>query len=92
MARSPMPRVRTSQFLSAPVSSATTPLIDIAGVAELLSIRPRYVQRLVSERRIPYVTVHSVHSVRSGRDAPLAGRNGESRRAPRRTGPDNQVL
>jgi excisionase family DNA binding protein len=57
MARSPKPQVRTSQFHSAPVSSATTPLIDIHGVAELLSIRPRYVQRLVSERRIPYFKV-----------------------------------
>jgi excisionase family DNA binding protein len=30
-------------------------LMDIGGVAERLSVRVRYVRRLVAERRIPYV-------------------------------------
>jgi excisionase family DNA binding protein len=34
-----------------------TPLLTIEDVAELLSVRPGYVRRLVRERRIPYVKV-----------------------------------
>jgi excisionase family DNA binding protein len=30
-------------------------LMDIGGVAERLSVRVRYVRRLVAERRIPYI-------------------------------------
>lgn len=32
-------------------------LLDIGAVAEALSVTPRHVQRLVSERRIPYLKV-----------------------------------
>jgi excisionase family DNA binding protein len=38
-----------------PVSVA--PLIDIHGVAEVLGVTPRHIQRLVAERRIPYLKV-----------------------------------
>ena len=33
------------------------PLLDIDSVAEALAVTPRHVQRLVSERRIPYLKV-----------------------------------
>jgi excisionase family DNA binding protein len=32
-------------------------LIDIHGVAEVLGVTPRHIQRLVAERRIPYLKV-----------------------------------
>lgn len=31
------------------------PLLDIKGLAALLSVDPRHVQRLVTEKRIPYI-------------------------------------
>jgi excisionase family DNA binding protein len=37
------------------VRTTHTRLIDIAGVAEQLGVSVRYVRRLVSQRRIPYV-------------------------------------
>jgi excisionase family DNA binding protein len=36
-------------------TAAGSNLMDIGGVAELLSVRVRYVRRLVAERRIPYI-------------------------------------
>ena len=41
---------------SAPTASLA-PLIDIHCVAEILAVTPRHIQRLVSERRIPYLKV-----------------------------------
>jgi excisionase family DNA binding protein len=34
-----------------------TELLDIHGVAEVLSVTPRHIQRLVAERRIPYLKI-----------------------------------
>jgi excisionase family DNA binding protein len=36
-------------------AAAARNLMDIGGVAERLSVRVRYVRRLVAERRIPYI-------------------------------------
>jgi excisionase family DNA binding protein len=41
----------------APASPLSSPLIDIHGVAEVLGVTPRHIQRLVAERRIPYLKV-----------------------------------
>ena len=41
---------------SAPSGSVAS-LLDIAGVADALGITRRYVQRLVAERRIPFLKV-----------------------------------
>ena len=41
----------------APARALTSPLIDIHGVAEVLGVTPRHIQRLVAERRIPYLKV-----------------------------------
>lgn len=41
----------------AQLPSMTTPLLDIAAVAETLGTSRRHVQRLVAERRIPFVKV-----------------------------------
>ena len=35
----------------------TPPLVDIHCVAEVLGVTPRHIQRLVAERRIPYLKV-----------------------------------
>jgi excisionase family DNA binding protein len=45
----------TSQSKCAPALSE--PLLDIEAVAGALAVTPRHVQRLVSERRIPYLKV-----------------------------------
>jgi excisionase family DNA binding protein len=36
---------------------ASTPLLDIAGVAERLAVSERFVRRLVFERRIPFLKI-----------------------------------
>jgi len=36
---------------------SVSPLIDIHAVAEVLCVTPRHIQRLVAERRIPYLKV-----------------------------------
>ena len=41
----------------APAPPLSSPLIDIHGVADVLGVTPRHVQRLVAERRIPYLKV-----------------------------------
>jgi excisionase family DNA binding protein len=41
----------------APAPALTSPLIDIYGVAAVLGVTPRHIQRLVAERRIPYLKV-----------------------------------
>jgi excisionase family DNA binding protein len=38
-------------------SAVGKPLIDIPCVAEALGVTPRHIQRLVAERRIPYLKV-----------------------------------
>ena len=40
-----------------PSSQKSRSLLDVNDVAELLSVTPRFVRRLVSERRIPFVKV-----------------------------------
>jgi excisionase family DNA binding protein len=39
------------------LTGSGAPLIDIHGVAEVLGVTPRHIQRLVAERRIPYFKV-----------------------------------
>jgi excisionase family DNA binding protein len=46
-----------SESRNPPASPLTSPLIDIHGVAEVLGVTPRHIQRLVAERRIPYLKV-----------------------------------
>jgi excisionase family DNA binding protein len=40
-----------------PAPALTSPLIDMHGVAKVLGVTPRHIQRLVAERRIPYLKV-----------------------------------
>jgi excisionase family DNA binding protein len=40
-----------------PAELLTSSLIDIRGVSQVLSVTPRHIQRLVAERRIPYLKV-----------------------------------
>jgi excisionase family DNA binding protein len=49
------PAGRGRSAASAPL--LTSPLLDIHGVAEVLGVTPRHIQRLVAERRIPYLKV-----------------------------------
>jgi excisionase family DNA binding protein len=48
--------VQSVNSRSAPTASLA-PLIDIHCVAEILAVTPRHIQRLVAERRIPYLRV-----------------------------------
>lgn len=41
--------------MSTHAPTAATPLLDLPAVAERLSVNHRYVRRLVSERRIPFI-------------------------------------
>jgi excisionase family DNA binding protein len=47
----------TSGRNPAPAPPLASPLIDMHGVAEVLGVTPRHIQRLVAERRIPYLKV-----------------------------------
>lgn len=40
-----------------PPAAPVSQLIDIHGVAEVLCVTPRHIQRLVAERRIPYLKI-----------------------------------
>jgi excisionase family DNA binding protein len=46
-----------SESRNPPAATLASPLIDIHGVAEVLGVTPRHIQRLVAERRIPYLKV-----------------------------------
>lgn len=46
-----------SESRKAPAEALTSPLIDIHGVAQVLGVTPRHIQRLVAERRIPYLKI-----------------------------------
>ena len=46
-----------SESRKSPAEALTSPLIDIHGVAEVLGVTPRHIQRLVAERRIPYLKI-----------------------------------
>jgi excisionase family DNA binding protein len=54
---SEQPKSPTSGGLAPPARPLVSPLIDICGVAEVLGVTPRHIQRLVAERRIPYLKV-----------------------------------
>ena len=55
------------------------PLMDIGAVADRLGVTPRFVRRLVSDRRIPYYKVgHFVRFDPSGVDAWLAQQRREA--------------
>ena len=51
------PQNPTRECRNPPASALATPLIDIHGVADVLGVTPRHIQRLVAERRIPYLKV-----------------------------------
>jgi len=51
------PQSPTGEGRNPPASALASPLIDIHGVAEVLGVTPRHIQRLVAERRIPYLKV-----------------------------------
>ena len=58
MTPSAEPKISTTTGrIPAPAPALTSPLIDIHGVAEVLGVTPRHIQRLVAERRIPYLKV-----------------------------------
>jgi excisionase family DNA binding protein len=42
---------------SVPSPAFMSHLLDIHGVAEVLRVTPRHIQRLVAERRIPYLKI-----------------------------------
>jgi excisionase family DNA binding protein len=46
-----------SESRKSPAEALTSPLIDIRGVAQVLGVTPRHIQRLVAERRIPYLKI-----------------------------------
>jgi excisionase family DNA binding protein len=48
---------RVGRETSQSTTKGITPLLDIHAVAAVLGVTPRHVQRLVTERRIPYVKV-----------------------------------
>jgi excisionase family DNA binding protein len=51
------PECSMSKERNSPASALASPLIDIHGVADVLAVTPRHIQRLVAERRIPYLKV-----------------------------------
>ena len=51
------PQSPTGERRNPPETALASPLIDIHGVAEALGVTPRHIQRLVAERRIPYLKV-----------------------------------
>jgi excisionase family DNA binding protein len=50
-------KTKTAPPPATDVSLLRGPLLDIDAVAEALGVTPRHVQRLVSERRIPFLKV-----------------------------------
>lgn len=57
MSLSTKPLNPRSEGRSSPVEALTSPLIDIRCVAKVLDVTPRHIQRLVAERRIPYLKI-----------------------------------
>ena len=57
MSPSVEPHRPTNKGRNPPGSTLASPLIDINGVAEALGVTPRHIQRLVSERRIPFLKI-----------------------------------
>jgi excisionase family DNA binding protein len=47
----------TGSDRSTPASLLASHLIDIHSVSEILGVTPRHIQRLVAERRIPYLKI-----------------------------------
>jgi excisionase family DNA binding protein len=50
-------RTTTTPAQAGVVSALDTPLLDIGAVAAALGVTRRHIQRLVAERRIPYLKV-----------------------------------
>lgn len=48
---------KTGDSGNLPSPKPVSHLIDIHGVAEVLNVTPRHIQRLVAERRIPYLKI-----------------------------------
>ena len=46
-----------SEVRESPAEALTSSLIDIPCVAQVLGVTPRHIQRLVAERRIPYLKI-----------------------------------
>jgi len=57
MSPSAEPHFPTSEGRRPTASALASPLIDIHSVAEALGVTPRHIQRLVSERRIPFLKI-----------------------------------
>ena len=50
-------KTKTGRAPATDVSLLRGPLLDVEAVADALGVTPRHVQRLVSERRIPFLKV-----------------------------------
>ena len=57
MSLSTKPHTPTSEGRRSPTEALTSSLIDIRSVAQVLDVTPRHIQRLVAERRIPYLKI-----------------------------------
>ena len=57
MSPSTKPHNPNSEGGKSPAEALTSALIDIRGVAQVLGVTPRHIQRLVAERRIPYLKI-----------------------------------
>ena len=53
----PLKGPNTIGGISASSPAPMSHLLDIHGVAEVLSVTPRHIQRLVAERRIPFLKI-----------------------------------
>ena len=51
------PHNQRSEGRQSPSEALTSALIDIRCVAQVLGVTPRHIQRLVAERRIPYLKI-----------------------------------
>jgi excisionase family DNA binding protein len=54
---SSMPHAPRSECRKSPAEKETSTLIDISSVARILGVTPRHIQRLVAERRIPFLKI-----------------------------------
>jgi excisionase family DNA binding protein len=57
MTRAVLAPARPQRDAHLAAGTSIAPLMDVQGVSEVLNVTPRHIQRLVAERRIPYLKV-----------------------------------
>ncbi len=68
-----LPLVESCRRLPIPQTEDTSPPSHHRTTHEHLGVTQRHINRLIAEKRVPYLKVAPIHQVRPGRDRGLAG-------------------